>query len=108
MRRWGFVVVRGTSMLPTLADGDRMLVRYEAPPRPGVLAVVVLPGRVLAVKRLVHPEQDGWWVERDNPSEGTDSWSVGAIAFADVRAIVVCPVWPPRAVARWWPRGWRP
>ena len=108
MHRWGFVVVRGTSMLPTLVDGDRMLVRYGASARPGALAVVVLPGDVLAVKRLARREPAGWWVERDNPSEGTDSWSVGAIPFADVRAIVVCPVWPPRAVARWWTRAVRP
>jgi hypothetical protein len=108
VRKWGFAVVRGTSMLPTLVDGDRLLVRYGAPPRPGVLAVVVLPGRVLAVKRLARREPTGWWVERDNPSEGTDSWSVGAIPLADVRAIVVCPVWPLRAVARWWTRVVRP
>ena len=108
MRRWGFAVVRGTSMLPTLVDGDRLLVRYGASACAGALAVVVLPGGVLAVKRLALREPAGWWVERDNPSEGTDSRSVGVIAFADVRAIVVCAVWPPRAVARWWRPASRP
>jgi signal peptidase I len=81
-------------MQPTLYDGDRLLVRHGAAPRVGRLAVVRLPGGVLAVKRVVRREPDGWWVERDNPSEGVDSWSVGAIAPSDVVAVVVCRVWP--------------
>ena len=81
-------------MEPTLYGGDRLLVRYDGRPAPGRLAVVVLPGRVLAVKRLAAREQDGWWVERDNSAQGVDSWTVGAVADADVRAVVVCRVWP--------------
>ncbi len=98
MPRWGLVVVRGRSMAPTLAAGDRLLVRYGGRPRSGRLAVVRLPSDVLAVKRLGEHAADGWWVERDNPVEGVDSWAVGAIPPADVRAVVVAPVWPPRAV----------
>jgi phage repressor protein C with HTH and peptisase S24 domain len=93
---WGFAIVRGRSMQPTLHDGDRLLVRYGAPPRIGGLAVVRLPDGVVAVKRVVHRESGGWWVERDNPAEGVDSWSVGAIAEADVLARVVRRIWPPR------------
>ena len=33
----------------------------------------------MAVKRATRREVDGWWVERDNPREGVDSWSVGTI-----------------------------
>jgi phage repressor protein C with HTH and peptisase S24 domain len=91
---WGFAVVRGRSMLPTLRDGDRLLVRYGVPPKVGRLAVVRLPDGVVAVKRVGHREPDGWWVERDNPSEGVDSWTVGAIPDADVVARVVGRVWP--------------
>jgi phage repressor protein C with HTH and peptisase S24 domain len=83
-------------MLPTLRDGDRLLVRYGAPPRIGGLAVVRLPDGVVAVKRVVQRDSDGWWVERDNPDEGVDSWSVGAIPEADVLARVVRRIWPPR------------
>lgn len=83
-------------MEPTLRDGDRLLVRHGAPPRIGGLAVVRLPDGVVAVKRVAHREGDGWWVERDNPSVGVDSWAVGAIPDADVVARVVARLWPLR------------
>jgi hypothetical protein len=35
-------------------------------------------------------------VERDNPAEGVDSWSVGAVADHDVLAVVRLRVWPIR------------
>jgi nickel-type superoxide dismutase maturation protease len=94
MRRRGFVVVRGRSMQPTLHDGDRLLVRHGAAPRVGDLVVVRLPHRGLAVKRATARHDDGWWVERDNPDEGTDSWLVGAIPEEDVLAVVRGRVWP--------------
>lgn len=87
-------VVRGRSMLPTLREGDRLLVRYGARPRPGSLVVVRLPDRPLSVKRATHREADGWWVERDNPAEGVDSWLVGAIPDGDVVAVVLARLWP--------------
>jgi hypothetical protein len=83
-------------MLPTLCDGDRLLLRYGAPPRIGRLVVVRLPGRGLSVKRVAFRVPEGWWVERDNPAEGVDSWLVGAIPAADVVAVVLCRYWPPR------------
>jgi phage repressor protein C with HTH and peptisase S24 domain len=92
----GLAVVRGRSMEPTLYDGDRLLVCYGARPRVGGLAVVRLPGRPVAVKRVTRQVDGGWWVERDNPSEGVDSWHVGAIASGDVVARVLGRVWPPR------------
>ena len=85
-------------MQPTLQDGDRLLVLHGAAPRPGGrtggLVVVRLPDGVIAVKRATRREPDGWWVERDNPSEGVDSWQVGAIPEADVLARVLVRVWP--------------
>jgi hypothetical protein len=88
-------------MEPTLHEGDRLLVLYGARPRRGRLAIVRLPDdatgapRPLAVKRLSRrdPEGgDGWWVERDNPREGLDSWTVGAIPAAGIRARVILRV----------------
>jgi len=93
--RFGFAVVRGRSMEPALVEGDVLLVQYGALPRLGQLVVVRLPHRSLAVKRATRREPDGWWVERDNPSEGVDSWLVGAIPDDDVLASVRCRVWPP-------------
>ncbi|MFZ5869402.1 MAG: S24/S26 family peptidase, partial [Actinomycetota bacterium] len=55
----GLARVRGVSMEPTLRDGDLLLVRWGARPRPGRLAVVRLPeGRPLSVKRVVRQVPD--------------------------------------------------
>ncbi|MBA3233039.1 MAG: peptidase S24 [Propionibacteriales bacterium] len=81
-------------MLPTLAEGDVLLVRYGVAPRPGQLVVVRLPDRPVAVKRATHRVAGGWWVERDNPAEGVDSWLVGKITDDDVLACVWRRVWP--------------
>ena len=100
MRRLGIALVHGRSMEPTLHEGDRLLVMYGAPPRRGKLAVVLLPddssgaARPLAVKRIWGPDpggSHGWWVERDNPREGVDSWTagVGAIPTDGIRARVL-------------------
>jgi|NGEPerStandDraft_6_1074524.scaffolds.fasta_scaffold46573_3 phage repressor protein C with HTH and peptisase S24 domain len=93
--RWVVRVVRGRSMQPTLRDGDRLLVQRDARTRIGALIVVRLPGgRPEAVKRVVHRQAGGWWVERDNPAEGVDSWLVGAIADDDVLGVVRGRLWP--------------
>ena len=83
-------------MEPTLYDGDRLLVRREAAPRVGDVAVVRLPDGVLAVKRVTHREPGGWWVERDNPLMGVDSWTVGAVPDRDVVGVVRTRLWPLR------------
>jgi hypothetical protein len=81
-------------MAPTLLEGDRLLVRYGAEPRPGAVAVVRFSDGVVAVKRLDHQSREGWWVVRDNAFEGRDSWSGGAIAEDGVLALVVLRIWP--------------
>jgi phage repressor protein C with HTH and peptisase S24 domain len=99
-RRLGRVLVRGRSMEPTLYDGDHLVVVYGGRPRPGRLAVVRLPGAPLSVKRLAFLDGPGWWVERDNPAEGVDSWQVGAVPDTDVVATVLFRSWPPRRRVR--------
>jgi phage repressor protein C with HTH and peptisase S24 domain len=81
-------------MHPTYCEGDLLLVLHGGRPRPGRTAVVRLPDGVVAVKRVVRREPEGWWVERDNPREGVDSWSVGAIPDDRVVARVLARVWP--------------
>jgi hypothetical protein len=104
MWRIGLAVVRGRSMEPTLRDGDRLLVAHDASPRPGRLAVVRFEDRVVAVKRLDHDSAQGWWVSRDNPDEGRDSWSAGAVPRSGVLAVVLARVWPRPALLRSPPR----
>jgi phage repressor protein C with HTH and peptisase S24 domain len=100
-RKLGIALVRGRSMEPALHEGDRLLVLYGARPRRGRLAIVRLPNdasgvpRPLAVKRLTRRDPEGgsgWWVERDNPKEGLDSWTVGAIPASGIRARVLLRV----------------
>lgn len=92
--RWFVAHVHGMSMQPTLDDADLLLVDRDATVRPGLLVVLELPDGTTAVKRLTHAEPDGWWVERDNPRAGVDSWSVGAIAADRVHGVVRARLWP--------------
>src|SRR4051794_39200114 len=88
-------VVRGRSMEPTLREGDRLVVLSPHRAAAGLGAVVRLPGdRPLAGKRLAFRQDGGWWVERDNPAEGVDSWQVGPIEDDAVLGIVVARLWP--------------
>jgi signal peptidase I len=103
----GLAVVAGRSMEPTVRDGDRLLVRHGARPRLGRVAVVRLPDRPLSVKRLALCTAEGWWVERDNPLVGTDSWTpgVGPVPDTDVVGLVVARVWPRPRLLRSRPRA---
>jgi phage repressor protein C with HTH and peptisase S24 domain len=92
--RLGLARVHGRSMLPTLRAGDRLLVRYDVPPRAGQVVVVRFPDGTLAVKRATVRDGAGWWVERDNPVEGSDSAIVGTIPDTDVLAVALGRVWP--------------
>jgi phage repressor protein C with HTH and peptisase S24 domain len=91
---WQRVRVSGPSMSPTLRDGDVVIVRHGAPPRPGDVVLAKyrdMPDRYV-LKRVVRSDGDGWWLASDNVDAGGDSTVHGT---ADVFA---------RAVLRW-PRG---
>ena len=82
-------------MVPTLLPGDLLLVTRHRVPRGGDVIVCRLPpDGVVSVKRAVSREPSGWWVERDNPREGSDSWSVGSIPDEDVLGVVRLRLWP--------------
>ena len=63
----------------------------------GTLRSIRLPDgeqgpRPLSVKRVTGRDpktRQGWWVERDNPREGVDSWHVGALSDADIEGLVL-------------------
>jgi signal peptidase I len=92
--RFGFALVDGRSMEPTLRAGDRLLVDYRRQPRPGSVCLVRLPERPLSVKRLARRVGSGWWIESDNATAGVSSAVVGPLSEADVVAVVRVRVWP--------------
>lgn len=91
------VVVEGTSMAPTLAPGDRLLVVRGRRPRAGDLVAVAdprRPGRLL-VKRVAGQHLGLLDLRGDNPAASTDSRSFGPVPPSAVRGRVVRRYWPP-------------
>jgi signal peptidase I len=110
-RRWpvlpfGLVDVSGPSMVPTLRDGDVLLVRHGARIRPGDVVLArfrTMPERYV-VKRAVRFEQGGWHLGSDNDQAGTaaDSRTHG---IADVSGRVSLSWSANRTgIRRWVPR----
>ncbi|HEX6151547.1 S24/S26 family peptidase [Nocardioides sp.] len=99
----GWAVVRGDSMRPGLADGDRLLVRYGARVRPGAVVVARFADGTLAVKRAVDRRTTSagapaWWLLGDNP-DGVDSRHRGPVPDHDVLGVALVRVWPrPRVI----------
>jgi nickel-type superoxide dismutase maturation protease len=89
-------LVRGPSMVPTLRDGDRVLVRVPARRTAvGRVVLVELPDRPLSVKRLVAVEPGGLVrVEGDNEFGSTDSRTLGPLSRDAVKGLVLVRLWP--------------
>ncbi len=82
-------------MSPALRDGDLLLARAAATVHPGDVVVADLPGgRGRGVKRVLRRDGDGWWLERDNPTAGSDSWLFGAVPGDAVLGVVRARLWP--------------
>ena len=95
---WYPVLVRGPSMVPTVRDGDVLLVRRGgARVRPGDVVVARFRARpeLPVVKRAVRREGTGWWLIGDNAYVTDDSRAYGV---ADVEG---------KVLMRWWPRPGR-
>jgi SOS-response transcriptional repressor LexA len=92
-------------MRPTLAPGDRLLVRYAGATRPGDVVVARLADGTLAVKRAERRAETrtgaaGWWLLGDNP-EGVDSRHRGPVPDGEVLGVALARVWPrPRPLRR--------
>ncbi len=91
---FGWAVVRGDSMLPTLRPGDRLLVSYRRRPKPGDVVVARFADGTVAVKRAAERRTAGWWLLSDNAAAGTDSRHRGAVPDAAVWGTAVARVWP--------------
>jgi phage repressor protein C with HTH and peptisase S24 domain len=91
--RYGMAVVAGLSMVPTLAPGERLLVRYDGPIVLGDLVVFMRAGQI-DVKRIERIEVDGIFVLGDNDLVSTDSRNYGLIAHEEVLGTIVMRIWP--------------
>jgi nickel-type superoxide dismutase maturation protease len=89
LRRPHRVVVQGPSMIPTLDEGDRLVVWRSNRLRLGDLVVVVDPhftGRLL-VKRIVGLGDGSLVLGGDNSGVSRDSRSFGAVPLASVLGV---------------------
>lgn len=96
-KQFGVVEVTGASMVPTLLNGDRLVVRYGAGVRPGDVVVLRHPFQqdLLVVKRVVGRRPGGWWVLGDNPfNETGDSGDYGPVPDELVLATAVLRLRP--------------
>jgi phage repressor protein C with HTH and peptisase S24 domain len=87
-------LVAGPSMVPTLRDGDAVVVvRGGRPVRPGDVVVATFRARpdLLVVKRAAHAQDGGWWLRSDNDFVTDDSRAHGV---ADVHGRVLFRYWP--------------
>jgi nickel-type superoxide dismutase maturation protease len=91
------VEVRGSSMLPTLRAGDRLVViRLHRPPRPGEIVLAADPreGRREVVKRVARVDVDGVDLRGDNVAASTDGRVFGRVPTRVVRWRVALRCWP--------------
>jgi nickel-type superoxide dismutase maturation protease len=86
-------VVSGLSMIPTLAPGERLLVRRDCPIVLGDI-VVFEHANQFDVKRVLRIEVDGVFVQGDNDQVSTDSRTYGLIPHDDVLGSVTYRIWP--------------
>jgi signal peptidase I len=92
-------VVKGDSMRPTLAPGDRLLVHYGGAPGPGRVVLARFPDGTLTVKRVGYAAptasgRDGWYLLSDAPEVGVDSRHRGPVPADDVLAVARLRLWP--------------
>lgn len=91
--RYRMAVVSGLSMIPTLAPGERLLVRNDGPIVLGDIVVFERESQ-FDVKRVLHIEAEGIFVQGDNDLVSTDSRTYGLIPFDDVVGTVTFRLWP--------------
>ena len=89
--------VEGPSMLPTLCDGDRLLVARTRPVEPGDVVALRFPGdtRRVLVKRVQRRAPEGVLVLGDNPAASTDSRDFGPVPEGAVLGRVLRCYSPP-------------
>jgi signal peptidase I len=114
-RRWRpfRVGVEGSSMIPTVREGDLLVAIRTTPPRRGDLVVAEHPARpgFELVKRFVAGPGDDVpghgtlgpgevWLAGDASDASTDSRTFGPVRHAAVRGVIVYRYWPPKRAGR--------
>jgi len=99
------VEVTGPSMVPTLRNGDWLLIQYVKSVeevRSGDVVVLRHPLQqdLLIVKRAVERREGGWWVLGDNAFVENDSREFGAVPDELVLARARGRFRPPREIQR--------
>jgi len=70
--------VSGNSMEPNFHNGQWLVINRIGKPKIGDV-VVFKYGNADLLKRIIRPEEEGWWVEGDNKEFSTDSRSFGPV-----------------------------
>jgi phage repressor protein C with HTH and peptisase S24 domain len=91
--RYRMAVVSGLSMIPTLAPGERLLVRLDGPIVIGDI-VVFERANQFDVKRILRIEADGVFVQGDNDLVSTDSRTYGLIPHDNAIGVATYRLWP--------------
>ncbi|MEV6999380.1 nickel-type superoxide dismutase maturation protease [Streptomyces sp. NPDC093982] len=78
---FGWAEVTGPSMVPTLHNGDLLVVSHRGRIRSGDVVVLRHPFQqdLLVVKRAAERREGGWWVLGDNAYAGGDSTDYGVV-----------------------------
>ena len=85
------IVVVGLSMMPTLQEGDELLIAHRKKLLLGDIVVLAHPGdsSITIIKRVKRLENDGAvWIEGDNPDESTDSRQFGIVGSGEITGVV--------------------
>ena len=91
-KRKGFLV-EGDSMLPTLKNGDAVLIAPNTKLAVGDIVLAQHPFKrsVKILKRIGEIDAQGnYFLVGDNPSESTDSRTFGAISLKSILGKAVC------------------
>ena len=91
--RYGMAVVSGLSMIPTLAPGERLLVRTDGPIVIGDIVAFERENQ-FDIKRILRIEADGIFVQGDNDLVSTDSRIYGLIPHDNVIGVATYRLWP--------------
>ena len=87
------IKVVGDSMLPTLSDGDILIIKKARSIRPGFVIVVDHPSLGRIVKRVAEVSPEGVRLTGDNPAS-TSAAEMGLVPSQSVNGKVVLAITP--------------